>query len=302
MQLSNIEDRNYRKLPSRARYTASSAYSNGILESNLFSDRQKLLNGKWKDINSTAFDETIQNLVGKMPPVAEDQHQLIPVAAFLHPFSYQMDTKAPLTYLYFSAANTGYYVWLNGKFLGSHDLADTPAEFDLSGIITEGENLLEVLVTQWQDRSDFQGQMGYTGKITFPEVYLLSRPEQHIWDYFITTRVIGSEANVSVHFSFHEEAIPASVRLLDEFGQAAATTKLRNDVCNGVWSRYATLSVHEPQLWGPEKPFFYTLVVETANEVLAERVALRDLRVEDDCVYLNGRPVTFRNCRTKELI
>ena len=42
MQSSNIQDWNFQKLSSRARYIASSAYTNGILESNLSSDRQQL--------------------------------------------------------------------------------------------------------------------------------------------------------------------------------------------------------------------------------------------------------------------
>lgn len=302
MQLSNIEDRNFHKLPGHARYVASSAHCNGILEGKLSSDRQQLLDGKWNDIHSTTFDVMIQNLIGKIPPAAQDLRPLIPVSSFVHHFSYQMDHKTPLTYLYLSGSNTGYYVWLNGRFLGNHDLSYTPAEFDLSGIIVEGDNLLEILAMEWQDRSNIQEQSERNRTIMFPEVYLLSRPKQHIRDYAIGTRVLGYDANVSIHFFFHDKVIPASIYLLNEFGKTVATTKLGNDVDHTFFSHYAIFSVSEPQLWNPEKPYYYTLVVETANEVLTERVALRDLRVEDDCLYLNGRPITFQNSRTKALV
>ena len=302
MQVSNFEDKKYQRLPSRAKYIVSSVYRNGILDGNLCSDRQRLLNGNWTVVNSTAFDDTTQSLLGKIPPTAQDLRPVIPVGCFFHRFSYQMDHKMPLPYLYFRGSDMGFYVWLNGKFLGSNDLSHAPAEFTLSGIIAEGDNLLEILAVQWCDNANPKGQTGRKKSISFPEAYLLIRPNQHIRDYGITTRVMEEDANVSIHFCFHDKRIPASIRLLNDLGEIAATAELDNDVHHTVFSQYAIFSVQKPRLWNPEKPYYYTLVVETADEVLTDRVALRDLRVEDDHIYLNGKPLTFRNSRTKEII
>ena len=113
---------------------------------------------------------------------------------------------------------------------------------------------------------------------------------------------MDEDANVSIHFCFHDKRIPASIRLLNDLSEIAATAELDNDVHHTVFSQYAIFSVQKPRLWNPEKPYYYTLIVETADEVLTDRVALRDLRVEDDHIYLNGKPLTFRNSRTKEII
>lgn len=302
MQLSNFEDRNYRRLPSRAKYIVSSAYRDGLLDGNLSSDRQQLLNGKWIEVNSTAFDDITQNLLRKIPPTAQNLRTVIPVGCFAHRFAYQRNHKTPLPYLYLCGSDMGFYVWLNGKFLGSHNLSYAPAEFTLSGIIAEGDNLLEIMALEWHGDSNPQGQTGRKKPFTFPEAYLLLRPNQHIRDYGITTRVVEDDANVSIHFCFHDKRIPASIRLLNDLGEIAATAELDNDVHHTVFSQYAIFSVRKPRLWNPEKPYYYTLVVETADEVLTDHIALRDLRVENDHIYLNGKPLTFQNSRTKEII
>ena len=80
-----------------------------------------------------------------------------------------MDRKIPLRYLYFRGSDMGFYVWLNGKFLGSNDLSHAPAEFTLSGIIAEGDNLLEILVVQWCDIDNPKRQPGRKKNISFPE-------------------------------------------------------------------------------------------------------------------------------------
>ena len=77
MQVSNFEDKKYQRLPSRAKYIVSSVYRNGILDGNLCSDRQRLLNGNWIEGNSTAFDDTTQSLLGKIPPTAQDIYALL---------------------------------------------------------------------------------------------------------------------------------------------------------------------------------------------------------------------------------
>ena len=86
MQVSNFEDKKYQRLPSRAKYIVSSVYRNGILDGNLCSDRQRLLNGNWIEVNSAAFDDTTQSLLGKIPPTAQDLRPVIPVGCFFIAF------------------------------------------------------------------------------------------------------------------------------------------------------------------------------------------------------------------------
>ena len=302
MQLSNIEDRNCRRLPSRAKYIVSSSYRKGIVDDSLCSDRQRRLNGKWIESNTAAFDAAIQNLLAKIPSAIQDFRTVIPVGYFGHRFSYQKEQKIPLPYLYLRGSDMNFFVWLNGKFLGTHDLSSAPAEFNISGIIAEGDNFLDILALEWDDGSNPQGQAGRKKAIAFPEAYLLIRPNQHIRDYGITTRVMEEDANVSIHFCFHDKRIPASIRLLDDLGEIAATAELDNDVHHTVFSQYAMFTVRNPRLWNPEKPYYYTLLVETADEVLTDQIALRDLRIEDDHIYLNGKPLAFRSTRTKDII
>lgn len=88
---------------------------------------------------------------------------------------------------------------------------------------------------QWCDNDNPKRQPGRKKNISFPEAYLLIRPNQHIRDYGITTRVMDEDANVSIHFCFHDKRIPASIRLLNDLSEIAATAELDNDVHHTVF-------------------------------------------------------------------
>ncbi|WP_139738469.1 glycoside hydrolase family 2 TIM barrel-domain containing protein [Actinomyces wuliandei] len=61
-----------------------------------------------------------------------------------------------------------------------------------------------------------------------------------------------------------------------------------------AYTHRAVLEVPSPHLWNPEDPYLYTLVITTDQEVITDRVGLREVTVHDAVVHLNGQPVTLR--------
>lgn len=302
MITSNLNDGkvdNQKMIHSRARYIPAPAYSKEILENRERSDRFKLLKGNWERKDFSEFDNEIK---GKGHSVSDQERSFYPCGAFIHTFSYQKDEIAPLAYLNFDVADFSVLIWLNGNFLGDYDLSTIPAELHVTDSLEEGENALIALIVKRQDGEIHEQCKDCSRNVILPNVYLNRRPEQHVRDYFITTRSMGDEANVCIRFSFKEKMIPVTVSLLNKTGELVAKAKLQNAVFNSVYSRYAVLSVKNPTLWNPDKPYFYTLLIETDNEVLVDRVGLRDIHVDEDNVYLNGAPVRFRNSKTGALL
>lgn len=52
--------------------------------------------------------------------------------------------------------------------------------------------------------------------------------------------------------------------------------------------------VNSPILWNTENPYLYTLVIETENETITEKIALRKIEIKDKVIYLNGQKIKFR--------
>ena len=53
------------------------------------------------------------------------------------------------------------------------------------------------------------------------------------------------------------------------------------------------MSVKDAHLWNAEEPYLYTLVLETAGEVITDHVGIREIHTKDGVLYLNGVKMKF---------
>lgn len=51
-----------------------------------------------------------------------------------------------------------FYVWVNGEFVGYSEDSFTPAEFDITSYLQDGENTIAVEVYRWSDASWLEDQ------------------------------------------------------------------------------------------------------------------------------------------------
>ncbi|MCD8333511.1 MAG: beta-galactosidase, partial [Clostridiales bacterium] len=81
-----------------------------------------------------------------------------PCGAYVRSFSYHKAEGTATYHLNFEGVDSCYYVWLNGTFIGYHQVSHSTGEFDVTGQLREGENTLAVLVLQWCDGSYLEDQ------------------------------------------------------------------------------------------------------------------------------------------------
>ncbi len=213
-----------------------------------------------------------------------------PCGAYLHTFDYQQDEQAPHVFLNFEGVDSCFYVWINGDYIGYSQAAHAVSEFDVTSHLRQGQNLLAVLVLKWCDGSYLEGQDKFRVSGIFRDVYLLKRPKNMIFDYHIqASRQTG---NIRVQLQFLEEAVPTRLTLLNAQGQTAAQDTVF--AAPGACTSEAILHIAQPESWNPERPYLYTLVLETENETITERVGFREIAVIDNCLCLNGVPLKLR--------
>ena len=141
-----------------------------------------------------------------------------PCGAYLYDFTYQKDAAAPRAFLNFEGVASCFYVWLNGQFVGYSQVAHSTSEFDVTKFLQDGTNHLAVLVLKWCDGSYMEDQDMFRMNGIFRDVYLLHRPEQCIEDYFITTDIHGSTAEVAVRLRYYDSAVATRITLYDAAG------------------------------------------------------------------------------------
>lgn len=211
-----------------------------------------------------------------------------PCGAYLRPFKLARKQTEGRVHLCFEGVDAAYYVWVNGHFVGYSQVSHSPDEFDITDHVKTGDNMLAVLVLKWCDGSYLEDQDKFRMSGIFRDVYLLLREEEHIADAVITTPLTdgGKQAAIDVACRFNAGHPAVSAQLFDREGHKVAATSCEDG--------HLHIDVPEPVLWNAEQPYLYTLLLQCGREILPFRVGLRDIRVQNGVVLLNGQKLRLR--------
>ena len=305
-------------MPARAYFIPASKRMDNLVEHREESDRMQLLNGTWKfqyfnsiydvqepffekDYDTENFDEIQVPSVWQM--AGYDTHQYtnirypfpfdppyvpqdIPCGTYVHTFVYHKDENAPKAFLNFEGVDSCFYVWINGSYVGYSQVSHMTSEFDITDLLRDGENSIEVLVMKWCDGSYLEDQDKFRMSGIFRDVYILKRPKQAISDYHIKTRIEDMLAKVEIEMKFYSP-LNIKISIEDRNGAVVALGSIAEE---GT----AVLEIASPELWNTENPYLYKLILETENEVIVDHIALRKIEIKDQVIYLNGQKIKFR--------
>lgn len=314
-------------MPNRAYYIPASKQMNSLVCRRESSDRIQMLSGEWDfryfesiydlkdefyapDYDTSSFDKI--PVPGIWQNFGYDTHQYTnlrypfpfdppyvpqdnPCGAYILEFPFQKDSSAPRTFLNFEGVDSCFYVWLNGTYVGYSQVSHSTSEFEVTEVLRNGNNILSVLVLKWCDGSYMEDQDKFRMSGIFRDVYLLNRPENAIFDYFICTELCDDdEAEITIRMKFLEDVIPVLFTVYDAKGRMIAEkTDLDIDQDPEGYQAVVRLNIQKPILWNPEMPYLYTLVMETGKETITERVGIREIAVVDNTVRLNGKKIKF---------
>lgn len=272
------------------------------------SERCKTLNGTWDfeyyksidDVPNDVFSNKPNNMGEiEVPSCWQTQgydcHQYTNA---LYPFSYDppyvphdtpcgvyirdfdVPNEREMAYLNFEGVDSCFYVWINGQFVGYSQVSHSTSEFEVSKYLTDGKNQITVLVMKWCDGSYLEDQDKFRMSGIFRDVYLLYRPNAHIVDY--TTATTLNSVSVSIK---RLGDICVEYELCDVSGVCIAS---------GMASDNIKIEISEPHLWTAETPYLYTLYLKTTDEIICEKVGIREITVNKGIMYLNGSPIKMK--------
>ena len=187
-----------------------------------------------------------------------------------------------------------YYVWLNGRYVGYSQVSHSTSEFDVTDLLVDGKNKLAVLVVKWCDGSYMEDQDKFRTSGIFRDVYLLKRPKNGIVDYFVGTVIADGSAEVSVKLAYRNAPVPVTASVYDASGNLVASAAAEVLPGDADYTQVVKMTVTDPTLWNAELPYLYTLVLETENEVITDRLGIREIKIVDKVVYINGVAIKFR--------
>ena len=216
------------------------------------------------------------------------------------------------TFLRFEGVTSGYFVWVNGKYVGYDQGGYTPAEFDISSALRPGRNTIAVQVHRWSAGSYLEDydQWRYSG--IFRSVSLYSTPAD------APSRTSPSRTDLDATYT--DATLTADVELGHKAGGTTGTHRvtasLRDARGTEVGSvsqetrpaaRHAlTLPVRNPAKWTDETPNLYTVVLTlTAPDGQTRTspvrpIGFREIEIRDKPLLVNGKRVLFKGVNRAE--
>ncbi|MGC5775743.1 glycoside hydrolase family 2 TIM barrel-domain containing protein [Paenibacillus pabuli] len=250
------------------------------------------------------------------PPFAPTTYN--PVGSYIRSFTVPSDWKDRPVLLHFEGVESAFYVWVNGELVGYSEDTFTPAEFDITPYIGEGENKLAVEVYRWCDASWLENQDFWRLSGIFRNVYLHSPSPVQIADFFVRTELDeayqDAELQLDVKLYNHQAGqattgLTVQAQLYDAEQQIvlkqplAATVSFQNE--EELTFHFST-EVASPLLWSAEFPHLYTLVLSIQNEsgetleAVRSRIGFRKFELRDGLMKINGKRIVFKGVNRHE--
>lgn len=207
---------------------------------------------------------------------------------FRNRFQYQIkDNKR--VFLHFGAVNYEAIVFVNGKEMGQHVGGFTPFNFEVTGMLKNGENSLVVKVDNKRKldavptlNSDWWNYGGITRQVT-----LIETPATFVRDYYVQLKKLDKNTiNGWVQLDGNQPGKTVKV----EIPELKISQQLTPDA-----KGYATFEVKaKPTYWTPENPKLYAVNIAVENETVTDEIGFRTIETKGTQILLNGKPIFCR--------
>ncbi len=214
---------------------------------------------------------------------------------FEREFEWHPDLDRSRTILYFGAVNYDAYVYVNGSLAGHHVGGFTPFNFDVTDLMRDGYNFVVVKVDNKRHAEDVPTQIfdwwNYGG-IT-RDVLLIDVEPVYIENYNLQlVSLEGRRLGFSV--KLNSETAGRQVTL------SIPELKIKKTVTTDAKGTATIYMKAKPQLWSPETPKLYDVVIEQGNEVIRDEVGFRKIETRGKQLLLNGKPIFLRGVSIHE--
>jgi beta-galactosidase len=103
--------------------------------------------------------------------------------------------------VHFAGVESMFYVCVNGERVGMSKDSRTAAEFDITGYVHPGRNLIAVQVFRWCDGSYLEDQDFFRLSGIFRDVWIYTLPQVHIADYTVVTELDENDKTATLKVS-----------------------------------------------------------------------------------------------------
>jgi beta-galactosidase len=216
-------------------------------------------------------------------------------------------------FIHFGAVNSAFYIWVNGTKVGYSEGSKTPAEFNLTNVLKQGENTIVLQVIRWSDGTYLEDQDFWRLSGIERDVFLYAQPKVALRDFFIKT-------NLSDNLKKSDVKIDVDIRNYNEFNSKLTVQSKLYDYKNKIIKTFiedveiealSSLKINlseeilNPLLWSAEQPNLYyltTTLIQDGKEThaIGQQVGFRKIELKSGQILVNKQPILFKGVNRHE--
>ncbi|MCR4909268.1 MAG: DUF4981 domain-containing protein [Lachnospiraceae bacterium] len=225
-----------------------------------------------------------------------------PVGSYVTFFTVPEGWKDRKICINFDGVESGFALWINGKYTGYSEDSFTEAAFDITGCLKEGENRLAVQVFKWTPGSWFEDQDFFIFSGIFRNVYLYAVPGVHVYDLKIRPLPDSTLKKGTLEITLDMGKDGGSI-------EYALSFKGETILSKEIPAKKRTVikeKVEKPELWSAEYPNLYDITFTVkgedneVTEYIEEKAGFRRFEIKDGLMKLNGKRIVFNGVNRHE--
>lgn len=248
------------------------------------------------------------------PPNVPDDYN--PTGLYRTRFTVPETWNGKQVFLHFEGIQSAGTVYLNGKLVGYSEDAMTPAEYNITGFLRPGENLLAVQVLNWSDGSYLEDQDFWRLSGIYRDVFLFAAPMQHIRDFQVITGLDESYNDATLNLKMavrnYSNAGAKNLTVNVAMSDAAMMPVFERKVNVGSMAAGKETvvkldqPVSSPLKWSAEAPNLYVLTMELMDasgnllEAISTKIGFREVEIRNGQLLFNGKPIDIKGTNRHE--
>ncbi len=224
-----------------------------------------------------------------------------PVGSYRRDFTIPSNWDKRDVFVRFNGVEAGFYLWINGNYVGYSEDSYLPAEFNITPYIKSGTNVIAAEVYRFTDGSYLECQDFWRFSGIHRDVFIWSAPKTQIRDFFFKTDLDDnySNAKVDLDIELTGKVLPKSTlvtKIMDKNTVIAEKT-ISNPT---IGKSTLQMNVTNPNKWTAETPYLYDLVITLQNgnntiDVRSAKVGFKEVGLAKNGNFLvNGKPIIIK--------
>ncbi|MCH4887601.1 hypothetical protein EZV73_08455 [Acidaminobacter sp. JC074] len=196
-------------------------------------------------------------------------------------------------FIHFEGVKSAFELKINGHYVGYSQGSMTPAEFNISDYVLEGENEVEAIVYRYCDGTYLEDQDMWFLSGIFRDVYLYREKDTYLRDFYMHSKFDKDYKDAEVTFEYDVVSDKAYEITIELIGEDITYKHVVSDM-----SGLTSFKVQSPKHWSSEIPNLYRLMItlktDTVQSVKTMTFGFRDIEIIGDKIYVNGKTLFIR--------